>query len=203
MARPQALDYEDRKRDILRAAAVLFARQGYNETLLEDVAKQCGISKSALYHYHRSKHAILHGLIRWKIEDLLWKVEAAVSAADSPRDKLHALTATLVNEYIRSPEEITVLLVQVRHLEAEAFKDIAQIEERLIARLALVIQALHPDIDVTRKQTTALSMLFFGMTNWIHVWYKPSGSIKPDELAEMITRIFLDGMLALPPGQGT
>ncbi len=199
MARPQALDYEDRKRGILRAAAVLFARQGYNETLLEDVARQCGISKSALYHYHRSKHAILHGLIRWKIEDLLWKVEAAVATADTPRDKLLALTTTLVNEYIRNPEEITVLLIQVRHLEAAAFQDIAQIEERLIARLALVIQALRPDIDLARKKTTALAMLFFGMTNWIHVWYKPSGSIKPDELADMITRIFLDGIHSLPP----
>ncbi len=197
MARPQALDYEDRKRDILRAAAVLFARQGYNETLLEDVARQCGISKSALYHYHRSKHAVLLGLIQWKIEDLLWKVEAAIEAAGTPRDKLLALTTTLVNEYIRSPEEITVLLTQVRHLEQGAFQDIAKIQERFIARLALVIQALRPDIDVTRKKTTALAMLFFGMTNWIHVWYKPSGSIKPDELAEMITRIFLDGLNSL------
>ena len=90
MARTRALDYEDRKKDILKAAAVLFARKGYSETLLEDIAEQCGMKKSSLYHYHRSKHAILHSLISWKIEDLAWKVEAAVEQEQSAEKKLRA-----------------------------------------------------------------------------------------------------------------
>ena len=94
MARTRALDYEDRKKDILRAAAVLFARQGYSETLLEDIAAQCGIKKSSLYHYHGSKHAILYGLITWKIEDLAWKIDAAIEAAPTAREKFQALTTT-------------------------------------------------------------------------------------------------------------
>jgi len=197
MARTQALDYEDRKRDILRAAAVLFARQGYNETLLEDIAEQCGIKKSSLYHYHRSKHAILHGLIEWKIEDLAWKVDAATESAATPEEKFRAMTATLVNEYIRVPDEITVLLTQTRHLNKTAMRSVAAIQHRIINRMVLLIQALRPDIDITRKKVTAMAMLYFGMTNWIHVWYKPSGSIKPSDLSDTIVRLFLDGLNGL------
>ena len=36
MARTRALDFEDRQKDILRAAAVLFAERGYSETLLSN-----------------------------------------------------------------------------------------------------------------------------------------------------------------------
>ncbi len=197
MARPQAADYEDRKKDILHAAAVLFARQGYSETLLEDIAEQCGIKKSSLYHYHRSKHAILQGLIESRIEDLAVKVEAA-TAAGTPKEKFHAMTATLINEYISTPDEITVLLNQTRHLNKPAMRSVAAMQHRIISRMVALIQALRPDIEITRKKITAVAMLYFGMTNWIHVWYEPSGSIKPAELATLIVHLFLNGLNDLP-----
>lgn len=201
MARTRALDFEDRQKDILRAAAVLFAERGYNETLLEDIAEQCGIKKSSLYHYHDSKHTILHRLIAWKIEDLAWKADAAVEAAATPRDKLHALVSTLINEYIRVPQEVTVLLTQTRHLEPAALEATAEIQNRIINRAVLLLQDIRPDAEITRKKVIAVAMLFFGMTNWIHVWYKPSGSIKPTELSAMIVDIFLDGFNNLDPAR--
>jgi AcrR family transcriptional regulator len=201
MARTRALDYEDRKKDILKAAAILFARKGYSETLLEDIAEQCGMKKSSLYHYHRSKHAILHGLISWKIEDLAWKVEAAVEQAQNPKDKLHAFTQTLVSEYIRVPEEVTVLLTQMRYLNRPAMRSVIVIQDRIINRAVLLIQALRPEVEITRKKITALAMMYFGMTNWIHVWYKPSGSIKPAELSALIVNTFVSGVQHLPVEQ--
>jgi len=201
MARPKALDYEDRKLEILRAAAVLFAQKGYNETLLDDIAEQCGIGKSSLYHYHRSKHAILYGLIKWKVEDLAWKVDAAVEAAETPEAQIHAMTTTLVNEYLRVPHEITVLLTMPRYLNASAKSSVSEIQHRIINRMVLLVQALRPDIEITRKKLTAMAMLYFGMTNWIHTWYKPGGSINASELAGMIVRVFLDGINGLTPEQ--
>jgi AcrR family transcriptional regulator len=201
MARTRALDYEDRKKDILKAAAVLFARKGYSETLLEDIAEQCGMKKSSLYHYHRSKHAILHSLISWKIEDLAWKVEAAVEREQSAEKKLHAFTQTLVSEYIRVPEEVTVLLTQMRYLNRPAMRSVIVIQERIINRAVILIQALRPDVEMTRKKVTALAMMYFGMTNWIHVWYKPSGSIKPADLSALIVDTFVNGVQHLPVEQ--
>lgn len=201
MARPKALDYEDRKLDILRAAAVMFAKKGYNETLLDDIAEQCGIGKSSLYHYHRSKHAILFGLIKWKIEDLAWKVDAAVEAAQTPEAQLHAMTTTLVSEYLRVPDEVTVLLTMPRHLNAAAKASVSEIQHRIINRMVLLVQALRPEVEVTRKKLTAMAMLYFGMTNWIHVWYRPSGSINASELASMIVGIFLNGIHGMPDEQ--
>lgn len=201
MARTRALDFEDRQKDILRAAAILFAERGYSETLLEDIAEKCGIGKSSLYHYHRSKHAILHGLISWKIEDLAWKVEAAIEQADTPRARLHALVATLVNEYIRVPEEITVLLTQTRHLSKTALRATAAIQTRIINRAVLLLLEIRPDVEIPRKKSTALAMLMFGMVNWVHVWYKPSGSIKPADLTTLIVNTFLDGFSNQPADQ--
>ena len=198
MARTRALDYEDRQRQILQAAATLFAERGYGDTLLEDIAEACGIGKSSLYHYHRSKHAILHGLIAWKIEDLAWKVEAAVEQAHGARAKLQALVAVLINDYIRAPHEVTVLLTQTRHLNKAALRSTIAIQSRIINRASLLLLEIRPDAAISRKKVTALAMLLFGMVNWIHVWYRPSGSIKPGELAALIIDVYLDGFLNQP-----
>jgi hypothetical protein len=39
------------------------------------------------------------------------------------------------------------------------------------------------------------------MTNWIHVWYKPSGSIKPTELSALIVDTFVNGVQNLAVDQ--
>lgn len=194
MARPKALDYEDRQRAILKNAAVLFAKKGYSETLLEDIAEQSGLKKSTLYHYHRSKHAILHGLISWKVEDLAWKVEAATEAASTADQQLHALVSTLIKEYIRVPEEITVLLTQTRYLTQAALDEVAVIQERIIRRAILIVQDLRPEVEISRHKLVALSMMLFGMTNWIHVWFKPDGKMDADTLSQMIVQVFLKGV---------
>ena len=125
------------------------------------------------------------------------KVEASIENAATPDEKFHAMTSTLVNEYIRVPDEITVLLTQTRHLNKAAMRSVAAIQHRIINHMLALIQALRPDIEITRKNITAIAMLYFGMTNWIHVWYKPSGSIKPDDLAALIARMFLNGLNGL------
>lgn len=195
MARTRSPDFEQRQQTILTSAAALFAERGYSETLLEDIAEHCGIKRSSIYHYHASKHALLHSLIAWKIEDLTQKVEQAIAGADSPRDKLHALVRALVEDYVRSPHEVTLLNTQTRHLNEAALQSTAALQNRLIGHVRQLIQALRPDLQIPRQHHTALTMLLFGMVNWVHVWYKPRGSLTPEQLVELIIRLFLDGLL--------
>ncbi len=195
MARTRSPDFEKRQQQILKSAAALFAARGYSETLLEDIAEHCSIKRSSIYHYHSSKHALLHSLIAWKIEDLTEKVEQAIATADSPRDKLHALVQALVEDYVRSPHEVTLLNTQTRHLDEAALQSTAALQNRLIGHVRELIQALRPDMHIPRPQHTALTMLLFGMVNWVHVWYKPKGSLTPPQLVQVIVNLFLEGLL--------
>jgi AcrR family transcriptional regulator len=49
---------ELRRDSIMRAARCVFARQGYSETVVEDIADQAGMAKGTLYLYFRSKEDI-------------------------------------------------------------------------------------------------------------------------------------------------
>ncbi|MDN4616347.1 TetR/AcrR family transcriptional regulator [Leifsonia sp. F6_8S_P_1B] len=53
-----------RRAKIVADATTLFAREGYGDTSLLDIATRVGVSKSALYHHFASKDALLHAVLR-------------------------------------------------------------------------------------------------------------------------------------------
>lgn len=55
---------EERKNQILEAAIAVFARLGFQQTRMDDIAGQAGLSKGALYLYYKSKDAIISALLK-------------------------------------------------------------------------------------------------------------------------------------------
>jgi AcrR family transcriptional regulator len=53
---------EQRQRDLLRAAAAVFARQGYHETTTNAIAQEAGVSPATLYQFFPNKEAIASAL---------------------------------------------------------------------------------------------------------------------------------------------
>jgi len=53
----------DTRQEILDAALVLFADQGYDKTSLREIAEEVGVTKAALYYHFRSKEDILLALV--------------------------------------------------------------------------------------------------------------------------------------------
>ena len=50
---------EEAKSKIVEAARIVFAKKGYHNSTMDDVAKEVGVSKGALYSYFKSKEDIL------------------------------------------------------------------------------------------------------------------------------------------------
>ena len=50
---------EEAKAKIVKAARVVFAKKGYHDSTMDDVAKEVGVSKGALYSYFESKDDLL------------------------------------------------------------------------------------------------------------------------------------------------
>ncbi|HEY7347008.1 MAG TPA: TetR/AcrR family transcriptional regulator [Ktedonobacterales bacterium] len=54
---------EERKAQILNAATAIFARLGFHEARMEDIAKEAGLSKATLYLYFKSKDDIIAAIL--------------------------------------------------------------------------------------------------------------------------------------------
>ena len=63
MARTIAKDHDQKREQILKSAAKVFADQGFDRASMNLLAKECGISKANIYHYYDSKDALLFDLL--------------------------------------------------------------------------------------------------------------------------------------------
>lgn len=65
MARAPRVDPHTRRTQILVAAHRLFARRGFHDTSMQDIADEVGLSVGALYRYFDGKEALVRGLAEW------------------------------------------------------------------------------------------------------------------------------------------
>jgi len=102
---------ERTRRQLLEAAAELFARDGYDATSVEDVAEAAGYSKGAVYYNFSSKTELFDALVTQHIGELVFELETALAGAQTIEEKLVAAQRVLT-ERERSKQ---------RHLEFEVF----------------------------------------------------------------------------------
>lgn len=70
-----------RKQQLLDAALVVFAREGYTGASMEAVAAQAGTSKPTLYKHYPSKEALFTAMMRARRDDMLLTIEPGDPAA--------------------------------------------------------------------------------------------------------------------------
>ena len=131
----------EKRRQILDAAVRVFARQGFNQCRVSDIADEAGVAYGLVYHYFRSKDEVLDTLFleRWNVMlDVIRDLDGQDLA---PREKLYAIASFIVDSYRHDPDLMKVIIVEVTraansfgqtHLEkiTEAYELIAGIVER-------------------------------------------------------------------------
>jgi AcrR family transcriptional regulator len=86
-----------RKDEILAASAIVFARRGYDATDLEEIAKELGVSKAALYYYYPSKESLFFAAVDHGMHLLR---DAVHSVSRQQPDPLHRL-GEAIRAYLR------------------------------------------------------------------------------------------------------
>lgn len=193
MARTQAPDYDQRREFIVERAARLYADRGFHGASMADVAKACGMSKSLLYHYFPSKEDVLFEAMDAHVKTLLDAAAGIVEMKAKPIDKLKALTHAFMHLYVGAVARHKVLLNELSHLPADRAKAIIARQRRLIGLVSELLTEIQPRLSRSRMKS-ATALLFFGMINWTHTWYDPAGPATPDELADMIVDVMIDGI---------
>lgn len=81
-----------RTRDrLIEVARQLFARQGIENTTMNDIATASDRGRRTLYTYFRTKSDIYQAVIETEAERIKREIEAEVNAQETPREKLRAL----------------------------------------------------------------------------------------------------------------
>ncbi|MBS0437111.1 MAG: TetR family transcriptional regulator [Proteobacteria bacterium] len=198
MARGRSADYDLNRETIVRAATRLFAQQGYPGTSMSDLAKACGVSKPLLYHYVSDKYELLREITEGhvtRLEAIIGEVEALELDAQA---RLRELIRRFVHEYAQARHDHGVLTQDVKFLEPRDRSRVRRKERAVVAAFAATIAEARPEL-ARAALAKPLTMLLFGMINWMFTWLKPAGALSHDDMAPIVADLFLGGLGAVRP----
>lgn len=198
MPRVRADNYELKAQAILDSAAGLFAKVGYPSAKMEDIAKACGASKSMLYHYYPTKDELLAAMLEEHLQKVIAGLEEAAAQPGSARERFTAFVTVYAQKSAQSRRRHVSAMNDVKFLPRPMQAPLLALETTVTDLAAERLRELNPGLAEIAYKPYA--MLLIGMLNWTDTWYKPGGPMKPAELCERISRLFLRGFLAEKAG---
>jgi AcrR family transcriptional regulator len=113
---------------IIRAAIVLFSRQGYHRTTTDQIARLADVSEVTLYRYFERKEDVFWSALASAFEVAKSRIEGveANSRSSAPEVVLPRLMTVLIDTATFSPELVrllTVALVEVRGKAEQVCRD--------------------------------------------------------------------------------
>ena len=186
----------DKRALILRAATRVFARNGYFNSKVADIASAADVADGTVYLYFKSKEEILHSIFDQNMAEAITAGQKLIDQVEDPREKLR-LIASLHLERLGADRDLAVVF-QVELRGSTKF-----MEEFSAAGFAEYLGILRRIFEegqrkgVFRKELNAkvaAKMLFGALDEMATNWIISKRSYKLAPMADVVLDVFLNGV---------
>jgi AcrR family transcriptional regulator len=113
-APPLEVRLEVQRQRLLRAAAIVFAREGYAKATAEAISREAGMSKATFYEHFTNKEGAMLALADTAAQQLALRMaEATSTVLDEPQAQMRAGSRAFLAALADEPEFARTLLVEI------------------------------------------------------------------------------------------
>ena len=187
----------DKRVAILRAAIKVFARNGYFNSKVSDIASEAGIADGTVYLYFKSKEEVLHSVFDRLMEEMISEGKREIEDIKEADQRLRRI-AQLHLEKLGADRELAVV-AQVEFRGSTKF-----MEEFSATGFGQYLEIIRQTFVEGQKQgvfrkdlnATVCAKIFYGaidemVTNWI--LSRKSYALEP--MADTVIEVFFGGVL--------
>ena len=179
--------YDRRRQQVAYQAAKVFAKRGYDQTTMQELAASMGLATGALYHYFGAKEQLLMAICDQLMEPLLDQAGELLDDRRPADDQLRALVRAWVAHVVAHRDHMLVFQ-QERHV-IESGDRWRKVRAGRKAFERLVAGALERAEPRTDGRLALLALL--GMVNHTAQWYRPRGALTPQQIADGYVELLL------------
>jgi len=188
----------DKRGAILRAAVKVFARKGYFNSKIADIAGEAGIADGTVYLYFKSKDEILHSIFDQAMNAFIAEGKRELSELSKPEDRLRRI-AELHLERLGADRDLAVVFqVELRgsvkfmqEFSAAGFADYLDIICQTIED-GQRSGAFRTDI----KSVIAAKILYGSLDEMVTNWILSKKKYALASMASEVLKTFFGGMEA-------
>jgi AcrR family transcriptional regulator len=185
------LDKSEKYKKIVGVASKLMSERGYKGASLDQIADIVGIHKSTLFHYFKSKEQLLMAVLEISTEEVIRDLEAIIrSKTLSLEEKLRRAIINHLESQLRYYHSVNVYHSEIRFLSGRNRQKFLKRRqhyglyfERLIEQIIKSNTKKFAHFRELDSKIVAFGIL--GMCNWEAKWFKESGRLKPEGVADI------------------
>ncbi len=183
----------ERKIQIIKAAAKRFARHGLNKTTLDEVARDIRIGKATIYHYFTSKDDLYFATLKWECENFIDQVKIILE-----RDS-ESLTQKLTDYFgqkeIVSENNKLIHEALLTFFNEKSFKQELDIINWMLTKESeLIKQFLTKHYSQRIKKTSSTFPNFIVMNSWGMFFANKLNSLLESSKSEETKALFIESL---------
>ena len=159
---------------ILEAAIKVFARQGFYQSTIAQIAREAGVADGTIYLYFKNKDDILVQFFNYRTKQVFDRFRAAVSQADNSLDKLRNLIRLHLMEFQRDRNMAIVYQVETHQssrLAENQIREMAKMYQDLVSEIVETGQqegSIRKDLYVGLVKRFILGAVDEVINTWLH-----------------------------------
>ena len=183
----------ERKSQIIKAAAKRFARHGLNKTTLDEVARDIRIGKATIYHYFTSKDDLYFATLKWECENFIEQVKIILEReTDTLTQKL---TYYFGQKEIVSENNKLIHEALLTFFNEKSFEQEKEIISWLLTKEAeLIKHFLTKHYSQRIKKTSSTFPNFIVINSWGMFFANKLNSLIEPSKSEEIKSLFIESL---------
>jgi TetR/AcrR family fatty acid metabolism transcriptional regulator len=185
-----------RKDQITQAAERVFARKGYQEATISDVAREAKVSDATIYEYFPSKEELLFSLPGETARRGKENLDFILRFIRSSADKIRAILYDHLNFYQDHPDYASVSMLILKpnrkFLETEAYQDVRELAGLIlrVVKEGMAVGEFRADLNPYLVRSAILGTMEHMVTTQVLLG-KPENLV---ELADPLTDLIIGGI---------
>ena len=187
----------DKREAILRAAVKVFARKGYFNSKVADVASEAGIADGTVYLYFKSKDDILHSVFDRTMATFIDEGRRELASIRDPKDRLKKIADLHLGRLSSDRDLAIVFQVELRgsvkfmqEFSAAGFADYLDIIRETIDE-GQRIGLFRSDI----KPIVAAKILYGALDEMVTNWILSKKKYELTPMSEPVLKTFFGGIV--------
>lgn len=187
---------------IVQAAVDNFQQFGYHGTSMRDIARDADITVASIYHHFPSKQAILQDIMSRVLSDVISLTRSALMRSGaSPAEQLVAVMKAWILFHTARRAEAMIGASEIRSLDESGHRLVVALRDEQERMFRDVVERGVEEGEFTtpypREAVRAIINMGYSVANW----YRPGGTLTPEEMAERYAVLALGTVIARPaPG---
>ena len=193
MARPRRSEINDdnRREALIRAAARLFNRQGYQGTSVRDIASATGMRSGSPFYHFASKQDLLFEATLQGLGPALAELEAIWAGKGSTLARFRSLLRTHLGQLLGTDPDMAAMVVsEWRWLDGAQRAQVIELRDRFEQLWQRALEALAAEGRIAQADRTT-RLFFLGALHGVPQWYREGGALDIDEVAAALARFVL------------